>query len=141
MAPFAAIQYFAARTAASLLIFRKMSPAHSLRNRNNSLDRNVPIRYISPIISSHARRFSMKRITIAVVAMVLVASVAFAGKTYQFTGKVLEVKDNVIVVDKSGEKFEMSKDAGTKIKGDLKVGAKVTVKYESRAAEIEVKGK
>jgi hypothetical protein len=83
----------------------------------------------------------MKRITIAVVAMVLVASVAFAGKTYQFTGKVLEVKDNVIIVDKAGEKFEMSKDADTKIKGDLKVGAKVTVKYESRAAEIEVKGK
>jgi hypothetical protein len=83
----------------------------------------------------------MKRITIAVVAMVLVASVAFAGKTYQFTGTVLEVKDNVIIVDKGGEKFEMSKDASTKIKGDLKVGAKVTVKYESRAAEIEVKGK
>ena len=83
----------------------------------------------------------MKRITLAVVAMVLVASVAFAGKTYQFTGTVLEVKDNVIIVDKAGEKFEMSKDAGTKVKGDLKVGAKVTVKYESRAAEIEVKGK
>ena len=83
----------------------------------------------------------MKRIMIVVVAMVLVASAAFAGKTYQFTGNVLEVKDNVIIVDKAGEKFEMSKDAGTKIKGDLKVGAKVTVKYESRAAEIEVKGK
>ena len=83
----------------------------------------------------------MKRIMIAVVSMVLVASVAFAGKTYQFTGNVLEIKDNVIIVDKAGEKFEMSKDAGTKIKGDLKVGAKVTVKYESRAAEIEVKGK
>jgi RNase P/RNase MRP subunit p29 len=83
----------------------------------------------------------MKRITVAVVAMVLVASVAFAGKTYQFTGTVLEVKDNVIIVDKAGEKFEMAKDAGTKVKGDLKVGAKVTVKYESRAAEIEVKGK
>jgi hypothetical protein len=78
---------------------------------------------------------------VAVVVMVLIASVAFAGKTYQFTGTVLEVKDNVIIVDKAGEKFEMSKDAGTKIKGDLKVGAKVTVKYESRAAEIEVKGK
>jgi hypothetical protein len=83
----------------------------------------------------------MKRIMIAVVAMVLVASVAFAGKTYQFTGTVLEVKDNVIIVDKAGEKYEMSKDASTKVKGDLKVGAKVTVKYESRAAEIEVKGK
>ncbi len=83
----------------------------------------------------------MKRIIVLAVALVLAASVAFAGKTYQFTGKVLEVKDNVIVVDKNGEKFEMSKDANTKVKGDLKVGAKVTVKYESRAAEIEVKAK
>ena len=83
----------------------------------------------------------MKKFAVVVVALVLVAAVAFAGKTYQFTGKVLEVKDNVIVVDKKGEKFELVKDANTKIKGDLKVGAKVTVKYESRAAEIEVKGK
>lgn len=80
----------------------------------------------------------MKRFVVAVAVLVLFASVAF-GKTYQFTGKVLEVKDNVIVVDKNGEKFEMTKDANTKIKGDLKVGAKVTVKYESRAAEIDVK--
>jgi hypothetical protein len=83
----------------------------------------------------------MKRIAVFAVALALVASVAFAGKTYQFTGKVLEVKENVIVVDKKGEKFELVKDANTKIKGDLKVGAKVTVQYESRATEIEVKAK
>ncbi len=84
----------------------------------------------------------MKRIVIlAVVAVMIMATAAFAGKTYQFTGKVLEVKDNFIVVDKNGEKFEMAKDANTKVKGDLKVGAKVTVKYESRAVDIEVKGK
>ena len=84
----------------------------------------------------------MKKFAVVIVALVLVATVAFAaGKTYQFTGKVLEVKDNVIVVDKNGEKFEMAKDANTKVKGDLKVGAKVTVQYESRAAEIEVKAK
>ena len=83
----------------------------------------------------------MKRFAAMVVALVLIASVAFAGKTYQFTGKILEVKDNVIVVDKNGEKFEMAKDANTKIKGDLKVGARVTVKYESRATDIEVKSK
>jgi hypothetical protein len=83
----------------------------------------------------------MKRIAVIAVALVLVASVAFAGKTYQFTGKVLEIKDNVIVVEKGKEKFEMTKDANTKIKGNLKVGAKVTVQYESRAAEIEVKAK
>jgi hypothetical protein len=87
----------------------------------------------------------MKRYTVVVAVvvavMMIIASAAFAGKTYQFTGKVLEVKDNVIVVDKNGEKFEMAKDASTKVKGDLKVGAKVTIKYESRAAEIEVKAK
>ena len=84
----------------------------------------------------------MKRIAVFAVALALVAAVAFAGnKTYQFTGKVLEVKDNVIVVDKKGEKFEMKKDANTKIKGNLKVGAKVTVQYESRATDIEVKAK
>jgi opacity protein-like surface antigen len=84
----------------------------------------------------------MKRVLIlAVVAVMVMSTAAFAGKTYQFTGKVLEVKDNVIVVDKNGEKFEMAKDANTKVKGDLKVGAKVTVKYESHATEIEVKAK
>ena len=84
----------------------------------------------------------MKKFAVLVVALVLVAVVAFAaGKTYQFTGKVLEVKDNMIVVDKKGEKFELKKDANTKIKGDIKVGAKVTVKYESLATDIEVKAK
>ena len=83
----------------------------------------------------------MKKFAVVVIALVFIASVAFAGKTYQFTGKVLEVKDTVIVVDKNGEKFEMAKDANTKVKGDLKVGAKVTVKYESRATDIEVKAK
>lgn len=90
----------------------------------------------------------MKRSSLIVVmaVMVFVGSTAFAGgKTYQFTGKVLEVRDNAIVVEKESggkkEKFEMARDAGTKVKGDLKVGAKVTIQYESRAVEIEVKTK
>ncbi len=45
------------------------------------------------------------------------------------------------IVEKGKEKFEMTRYANTKIKVDLKVGAKVTVQYESRAAEIEVKAK
>lgn len=79
-------------------------------------------------------------VLMAAVVVMFMASPVFA-KTYQFTGKVLEVTATTIVVDKNGEKFEMAKDANTKVKGDLKVGAKVTVKYESRAAEIEVKAK
>ncbi|OGW41758.1 MAG: hypothetical protein A2010_16640 [Nitrospirae bacterium GWD2_57_9] len=60
---------------------------------------------------------------------------------HPYLNKVLEIKDNVIVVEKGKEKFEMAKDANTKIKGDLKVGVKVTIQYESRATDIEVKSK
>jgi len=98
--------------------------------------------YSFSIISILEGGITMKKFAVLVVALVLVALVAFAAsKTYQFTGKVLEVKDNMIVVDKKGEKFELVKDANTKVKGDLKVGAKVTVKYESLATDIEVKAK
>jgi hypothetical protein len=86
----------------------------------------------------------MKRAAViaAVVAM-LVAAAAIAGsvKTYQVTGPVLEIKDTMIVVQKGKDKWEIAKDANTKIKGDLKVGAKVTIQYEMKATDIEVKAK
>lgn len=78
----------------------------------------------------------IKRVVVALVVVMLFASIAVA-KTYQFTGKVVAVTDSTIVVDKNGEKFEMSKDATTKTKGDIKIGSKVTVKYESRAVEVK----
>lgn len=86
----------------------------------------------------------MKRATVlVVVVLLLVAAVAFAGsvKTYQVTGPVLEIKDTMIVVQKGKDKWEIAKDANTKIKGDLKVGAKVTIQYEMKATDIEVKAK
>jgi hypothetical protein len=80
---------------------------------------------------------------LVVVVLLLIASLAFAGsvKTYQVTGPVLEIKDTMIVVQKGKDKWEIAKDANTKIKGDLKVGAKVTIQYEMKATDIEVKAK
>jgi len=71
----------------------------------------------------------------------LAASTAFAGgtKTYQVTGPVLEVKDDMIVVQKGKEKWEVARDKDTKITGDLKVGSKVTVMYTMKAAAIDAK--
>ena len=86
----------------------------------------------------------MKRAAVAVVVVLFfVAAVTFAGsvKTYQVTGPVLEIKDTTIVVQKGKDKWEIAKDANTKIKGDLKVGAKVTIQYEMKATDIEVKAK
>lgn len=78
---------------------------------------------------------------LAFVAVLLVAPMALAAtKTYQVTGPVAEVRDDAIVVEKGKEKWEIARDANTKVKGDLKKGAKVTVEYRMSASEIEVKG-
>jgi hypothetical protein len=71
----------------------------------------------------------------------LATATAFAGpaKTYQVTGPVLELKDDMIVVQKGNEKWEIAKDKDTKLTGDLKVGSKVTVMYSMKAASIDVK--
>ncbi len=83
----------------------------------------------------------MKKIIILAGIVLLVASLALAvaPKNYQVTGPVLEVKDDVIVVQKGKDKWELAKDASTKVTGDLKVGAKVTIQYTMKATEIEVK--
>jgi hypothetical protein len=84
----------------------------------------------------------MKRLCALSLACLLISPSAFAGvKTYQVTGPVLEVKDDVIVVQKGSEKWEIAKSKDTKVKGDIKVGAKVTVMYTMSAASIEVKSK
>ena len=64
---------------------------------------------------------------------------AAATKTYQVTGPVLEVRDDAVVVQKGKEKWEIARNADTKVKGDLKVGAKVTIEYRMTAATIEAK--
>ncbi len=61
-------------------------------------------------------------------------------KTYQVTGPVLELTDTTIVVQKGDEKWQVARDAGTKVAGDIKVGAKVTIQYRCVATEVEVKG-
>jgi len=82
----------------------------------------------------------MKRLFIAVVASLFLVSLAFAGmRTYQVTGPVLEVTNDKIVVQKGSDKWEIARDAGTKVTGDVKVGSKVTIQYEMRAASIEAK--
>ncbi len=83
----------------------------------------------------------MKGLLIAVVAFLFVVSLAFAGmmRTYQVTGPVLELTNDKITVQKGKDKWEIGRDANTKVTGDLKVGSKVTIEYEMRAASIEVK--
>lgn len=83
----------------------------------------------------------MKRILLVIAILLLTVSFAFAAgpKTYQVTGPVLEVKNDSITVQKGTEKWQIARDKDTKVKGDLKVGAKVTIEYIMKAVAIEVK--
>jgi hypothetical protein len=74
---------------------------------------------------------------ILATALLLASPLAMA---YQVTGPVLEVTDSKIVVQKGKEKWELARDAGTKVTGDVKVGDKVTVEYKMTATSIESKG-
>ena len=68
------------------------------------------------------------------------SSLAFAGaKTYEVTGPVLEVNDSMIVVQKGKDRWEINRDANTKVTGDVKVGDKVHVTYTMSATDVEVK--
>jgi hypothetical protein len=83
----------------------------------------------------------MKKVLILVCAFMFVATMALAAgpKTYQVTGPVLEVKGDVIVVEKGKDKWEVTKSAATKVTGDLKVGSKVTIEYTMTAVSVDVK--
>ena len=81
-----------------------------------------------------------------VLSVVAVAGFFFAGRSfaaspdkYQVTGEVAEVSDTMIVVMKGKERFEIARDAGTKVEGNLAKGSKVTVKYKITATSVEVK--
>ncbi len=81
-----------------------------------------------------------KWIVLLTLVGITTATLAFgAGKTYQVTGPVLSVTDDAIVVQKGNEQWEIARDASTKVTGDLKVGAKVTIEYRMTATTVTVK--
>ena len=91
----------------------------------------------SPLTGRH----QLRNIALAIAAfLALVAQEpawARQPKKYQVTGKVLEVTADYIAVDKDGERWEVGRDANTKVNGTLKVGNKVTVEYQMTAARVD----
>ena len=84
----------------------------------------------------------MKKLSVLALSLFLSSATAFAAapKTYQVTGPVLELTDDLIVVQKGKEKWEIARSKDTKVTGELKVGAKVTIEYRMSATTVEVKG-
>jgi len=83
----------------------------------------------------------MKRVVCLFSILILISLLVLAAgpKTYQVTGPVLDIKGDLITVQKGTDKWEIAIDKSTKVTGDLKVGSKVTIEYEMKATAIEVK--
>jgi hypothetical protein len=86
---------------------------------------------------------TMKNIlTAALCGTILLGAAALQAadvNTYQVTGPVLEVTPTSITVQKGKDKWEIARSADTKVTGEVKVGAKVTIYYRMVATEVEVK--
>jgi hypothetical protein len=115
------------------------------------LDGGRPLEAVPSEPTSNDRRRShrwttSKRSLATFVSALMLGALLFAGtswaadKTYQVTGPILEVTDTTIVVQKGKEKWEIARTKDTKVTGELKVGAKVTITYTMTAASIEAKG-
>lgn len=82
----------------------------------------------------------MKKLLGILTAAALAASssLALAKDHYQVTGPVVDVKDNLIVVKKGSDNWEIQRDRDTKA-GDIKKGDRVTIKYKMIATSVEAK--
>jgi len=84
-------------------------------------------------------RNTRRSVLAVMAALLLFASLASAAvKDYQVTGPVLEVSADKIVVQKGKDRWEIARDASTKM-GDVKVGDKVTIHYRMTATDVEGK--
>jgi hypothetical protein len=75
-------------------------------------------------------------------ALLLCSTLVFASptKTYQVTGPVLEVRTDMIAVQKGKDRWEIARDPSTSMKGGTpKVGDKVLIEYRMSATSVEVK--
>jgi hypothetical protein len=84
---------------------------------------------------------NVRWVALALVAAILCAVPVFAAgaKDYQVTGPVVEISNDKIVVMKGKDKWEIARDAASKVPADIKVGDKVTIYYRMTATEVESK--
>jgi hypothetical protein len=96
---------------------------------------------ICNIVGNEDKEGPMKKLIVLLALVGTTAATLALGaeKTYQVTGPVLAVTADSIVVQKGSEKWEIGRDASTKVTGELKVGAKVTIEYRMTAATVTVK--
>lgn len=79
----------------------------------------------------------MPKFLLLVVAAALAGPVSADPKTVRVTGMLAELRDDLIVIEKGKERWEILRTPGTAIKGELRKGAKVSIEVRMSAASVE----
>jgi hypothetical protein len=84
---------------------------------------------------------NIRKAFVALALSAMLASTALgAVKSYQVTGPVLEIRSDMIAVQKGKDRWEIARDPATSMKGvQPKVGDKVLIEYRMTATSVEVK--
>ena len=80
----------------------------------------------------------MSRYLLLAVTLVLATPVHADPKTVRFTGMLAELRDDLIVIEKGKERWEILRTPGTAVKGELKKGARISIEVRMSAASVEV---
>jgi hypothetical protein len=90
-------------------------------------------------MKSYLHSKSSSLIAAVLLPLMFAGAVLADDHNYQVTGPVLAVTDTSITVKKGSAPWTVSRESGTQVTGDLKVGAKVTIKYHMVADTVTVK--
>jgi hypothetical protein len=69
----------------------------------------------------------------------MVTAGSAGSKNYVLDGTVTDIKENAFTIQKDNVKYDLTRDAGAMVNGEMKVGSKVTVVYKMTATKIVVK--
>lgn len=79
----------------------------------------------------------MPTVLLLVITLVLAAPASADPKTVRVTGMLAELRDDLIVIEKGKERWEILRTPGTAVKGEIKKGAKVSIEIRMSAASVE----
>jgi hypothetical protein len=71
--------------------------------------------------------------------LLLLAPAMAATRAIIVTGPITDIRDDAIVIQKGKQQWEIARNPGTKVKGELRKGALVSVEVYLNAGTIEVR--
>ncbi|HTI68385.1 MAG TPA: hypothetical protein VMF06_00335 [Candidatus Limnocylindria bacterium] len=82
---------------------------------------------------------NLHRLLLVATALPVLHLCAAAPKSYQLSGQIVAIDENIIVIQKGESKFEVSRKTKTKGVEKAKVGDTVTLTYHMVAEKVETK--